>query len=288
MRAAPAPAAGVDLPAPIGDDRPVAVELRPAAELSMAALADLFTAAYDGYLVPFAVDEATLAYMVDAFDLDLDGSLVAVDGRTPVGLANLGRRGEAAWIGGIGVVPDRRRKGIGERLMRGVVGGAREAGARVLTLEVIVGNDRARALYEKLGFVTTRELEILSLAGQGGGGEAEPLPLDAARRLIAARRDGAEPWQRADETLDNLARRDPLLQALVSGDAAAIFRVSEGRVGLLQAAGSGSGLHRLAAALRCFGTVAAANYPAQGPVAAVLREAGAEVTLRQFEMALAL
>jgi ribosomal protein S18 acetylase RimI-like enzyme len=266
----------------------VAVELRRAEELSLASLAELFTASYEGYVVPFAVDEATLSSMVDAFDIDLGRSLVALDGDVPVGLANLGLRGESAWVGGVGVVPARRGEGLGEQLMQGVADRAREAGARVLALEVIVGNDRARSLYEKLGFATRRELEVLALAADGGGGEAEPLPVDTARSLIAARRDFQEPWQRAGETLDNLARRDPLLQALVSGDAAAIFRVTDGRVGLLQAAGSESGLVRLAGALRGFGTVTAANYPAGGPVSTALLDAGAEVTLTQYEMALAL
>jgi len=39
--------------------------LRPSTELSHGELAELFTAAYEGYFVPFRVDEATLGFMVD-------------------------------------------------------------------------------------------------------------------------------------------------------------------------------------------------------------------------------
>ncbi len=80
------------------------MELRPSAELTRRELAELFTAAYEDYYVPFEVDEARLAHMVDAFDLALDRSLVAWDGDTPVGLANLGLRGQRTWLGGVGVV----------------------------------------------------------------------------------------------------------------------------------------------------------------------------------------
>lgn len=262
----------------------MAVQLRASTEFSIAALAELFTAAYEGYYVPFNVDEQALAYMVDAFDLDLAESLVAVEDGTPVGLANLGRRGERTWLGGIGVVRDRRRAGHGEMLADALLARARAVGAREMVLEVIVENAPAIALYEKLGFAATRELEVLSLAADEGGGEAEELPLEAAQALIVARRDSPEPWQRGDETLANLSRRQPKPQALASGDAAAVYRVDGARVSLLQAAGGERGLHDVVAALRAKGVVSAVNYPAGGPVAQVLRAAGADVVLRQYEM----
>ncbi len=71
----------------------------------MRELAAIFAASYQDYFVPFAMDEPTLAYMVDAFDLDLPHSLVAVEGGVAVGLGNSPER---AWIGGVGVVPERR------------------------------------------------------------------------------------------------------------------------------------------------------------------------------------
>jgi hypothetical protein len=92
----------------------VPVGVRSSTELSYGELAALFTAAYEGYFVPFTVDEATFDFMVDVFDLDLSESLVAHDDDGPVGLANLGRWGRRTWLGGVGVVRQRRRQGIGE------------------------------------------------------------------------------------------------------------------------------------------------------------------------------
>ncbi len=57
----------------------MAVELRRAIEFSRRDLASIFTASYRDSFVPFKVDEETFEYMVDAFDLVLAHSLVAVE-----------------------------------------------------------------------------------------------------------------------------------------------------------------------------------------------------------------
>ena len=265
----------------------MAVALRPSTEFSSAELAELFTAGYEGYFVPFKVDEPTVMYMTEVFDIDVARSVVAVDDGTRVGLANLGLRGERTWLGGVGVVAARRRTGVGELLTRGLMERAREAGATEMLLEVITKNTPAIALYEKLGFERVRELDVLSLPADPAGGLAEDVPLEVARALIAARRDGPEPWQRADETLAHLAARDLAPAALVSGDAAAIYRPGP-VVGLIQAAGGEGGLRAIVAALRAIGPVSAVNYPSGGEVSLALRNAGAEVSLRQYEMVAAL
>src|SRR3954453_2944105 len=138
--------------------------------------------------------------MVDVFDLDLSRSLVAVDGERPVGLANLGRREGRTWLGGVGVVPDHRGAGVGESLTRMLIDRACDAGAREMVLEVIVENAPAIALYEKLGFTRTRELEVLSLAAAGGNSEARETELEEGLRVVVATRSAPEPWQRADAT----------------------------------------------------------------------------------------
>ena len=214
--------------------------------------------------------------MVEVFDLDLSRSLVAVE-RQPVGLANLGRRGEGTWLGGVGVVPDHRGSGVGESLTRMLLDQAREAGACEMVLEVIVENTPAIALYEKLGFARTRKLEVLSLAAATEHSEARETDLGEALRVVAVTRSGSEPWQRADETVANLVRRGPTPRAIAVDGAAAVFSQDGDHVSLLQAAGDAAGLGVLAAALRSRGSVWALNFPAGEPVAMALREAGAEV-----------
>lgn len=261
------------------------VSLRSSTELSYGELAELFTAAYEGYFVPFAVDAATFGFMVEVFDLDLGESLVADDDHGPVGLANLGRRGRRTWLGGVGVVAKKRRQGIGGLLTRELVSRARALGAGEMVLEVIVENQPAIRLYEQLGFVRTRELEVLSLGESApDSGGTEEAPVAAARSIILARREDEEPWQRDDDTVERLAVREPPLQAIVSGDAAAVYRVGAPNVSLVQAAGGAHGLRAILSALCAKGTVSAVNYPSGGVVAEALQAAGAEVTLRQYEM----
>jgi N-acetylglutamate synthase-like GNAT family acetyltransferase len=222
--------------------------------------------------------------MVEVFDLDLSKSLVAVERERAIGLANLGRRGERTWLGGVGVVPDHRGSGIGESLTRMLLDQAREAGAREMVLEVIVENAPAIALYEKLGFARTRELEVLSLDAATGHSEARETDLADGLRVVAETRSGPEPWQRSDETVANLARRGATPQAVNFDGAVAVFSQDGDRVSLLQGAGDVAGLRELAAALRLRGTVLALNFPTDEPVATALREAGATVRLRQHEM----
>jgi GNAT superfamily N-acetyltransferase len=262
------------------------VELRRSSEFSLPDLASVFTASYEGYFIPFVVDETQLEYMVEVFDLDLSRSLVAVERERPIGLANLGRRGARTWLGGVGVVPAHRGSGVGEALTRMLLDQAREAGAREMVLEVIVENAPAIALYEKLGFTRMRKLEVLSLATATATehSEARETDLGKALRIVAATRSAPEPWQRAEETVANLARRGSTPRAIVVDGAAAIFSQDGDRVSLLQAAGDAAALGRLAAALRSRGSVSALNFPPGEPVATALRQAGATVRLRQYEM----
>src|SRR5439155_15133826 len=128
--------------------RPVSVArraalLRPASSLSLPAFTALFNAGYEGYVIPFRVDEATVRWMLDSFDIDADASRVAYRSDDPVGFANLARRGDQAWVGGVGVVPSARRQGLGEQLMRAVHEEARSRGVATIRLEVIEQNEAA-------------------------------------------------------------------------------------------------------------------------------------------------
>ena len=62
------------------------IDIRSARSLVPAERAELFNAAYEGYLVPFHIDEHQLAFMDDAFDLDLDASRIAYRDGEPVAL----------------------------------------------------------------------------------------------------------------------------------------------------------------------------------------------------------
>ncbi len=256
------------------------VELRPSSSLDRAGRAQLFTSAYEGYLLPFQIDENQLAAMESAFDLDVDASRIAFRDEAAVRLGNLGVRGEDAWIGGVGVVPAARRSGVGGTLMRALHEQARERGIRRVWLEVFVDNGGAFALYEKLGYRTVRDVEVWSLPAEDGRSEAREIPAEEAHARIRGRRNGREPWQRADETVATYGDA----RGLETDDGAALFRVG-GAVQLLQLTGEAEAILR---SLRRLGTLSILNLPADDPAASALRALGANVVVRQHEMLLEL
>jgi ribosomal protein S18 acetylase RimI-like enzyme len=261
----------------------MSIELRPASSLPAAELAALFTRAYEGYFVPMQLDEDALRFLQRTFDLDLDAGLIAFDGAEPVGLVNLGVRGDRGWIGGLGVVPEARRQGLGRTLMEAVHEQARSRGIGEISLEVIEANEPAFRLYEDLGYEAVRWLEIGSLEAAPGEEPAEEDWQAVHERIRAARR-AREPWQRDDVTL--LHYDD--LRGLTTDTGAAVFRVSaDGRVALMQFAGDEEGARAALALLRALGPVSLLNIPEDDPVVAALRDAGT-IALRQREMVLTL
>ena len=264
------------------------LQLTPASELGPAELAQLFTRAYEGYEEPLRVDAGTLAFMEEAFDLEPERSRVGwLDGR-PVGLAMLGVRGPRGWVGGMGVLSEFRRQGIGERLLRALLEAAREAGVQRVQLEVLERDASARALYEKLGFRAFRKLEAFTWEQlpSRGGLRAEACDPRSARRRIAAARQAPEPWQRADETLDRLDVSTPALRALRTPGGDAVYRVAEGRAAVLQlAAGSETAAGVLLDTIRTrdgVNMLRYANVPADDVAAAALHSRGAARSASQL------
>ena len=198
------------------------IELRSARSLSLGERAELFTAAYEGYLMPMHIEEAALGWMQEKFDFDLDASRIAYRDGDPVGLANLAVRGQDAWIGGVGVVASARRAGVGEALMRAVHEEARSRGVERVWLEVIVENTSAFALYEKLGYELVQDVEVWTLQAAEGEHAGREVPRvrgeDAAARAaraVAARRRHLVPLRRRAGTRHG-ERRDALLRALIA------------------------------------------------------------------------
>jgi ribosomal protein S18 acetylase RimI-like enzyme len=263
----------------------VTIDLVPASSFAPDELAGLFTRAYEEYVVPFQVDRAQLEFMVRTFDLDLGASRVAVRDGEPVGLGNLGVREGRGWIGGVGVVPAARRRGIGRTLMEALHGEGRRLGLREIRLEVIEQNEAAYRLYLDLGYQVIREVEIGSIDTKLEPGSAREVPWEEAHAQIHALGHPVEPWQREDATLAHYED----LRGLVAEKGAAVFRVTaDGRALLLQLAGGEEAARDLLATMAGFGTPVVFNVPSDDPTMAALRELGGHVTIRQREMALAL
>jgi ribosomal protein S18 acetylase RimI-like enzyme len=255
------------------------IRLVPADALERRHLAELFTAGYEGYFVPLQIDEATLDFMVGAWDIDLARSRVAQRDGEPVGLG-LALRGDDAWIGGLGVVPAARRTGSGRRLMEAVLA---EAPGPV-RLEVIEQNEPAIRLYEELGFERTRILEVWSLTAEPPPSTAGDADRDAARTWIVERRRERLPWQRDDASLDGVA-----LEALEVDGGAVLLRVTDGRVSIqqLEARDAAAAAELLAGARARGSSLHYVNVPQGDPASEALAALDGRLDLRQLEMTLA-
>lgn len=210
------------------------VTLAPAVLLEDAALAGLFSDVYAGYWHPIQVDAAALRRMVALYDLDLESSHVALVDGTPVGVALLGVRGEEAWLGGMGVLPERRGAGIGELLVRRLVETARDHGVRRVRLEVLEQNAPARAIYERVGFTSLRSVGIWRLDAPPPGPVAGEADLaDTAATLYAVEADA--PWQRSPGTVERMRSLDLPLRAVARGRGNAIVSIAGDSASLLLA-----------------------------------------------------
>lgn len=184
------------------------MELVPADSLELEALTELFNAGYSDYFVPLRLDAKGLEFTVAVTDIDLAASRVALEDGEPAAFAVLALRGDEGWIGGMGTVPARRRRGLGRAALEAVLVEARSRGLASVRLEVIEQNKPARRLYDKLGFTHVRDLGIWILDGAPPQvTHAQPAPVDDAHAWIQANRTASEPWQRADETLEHMQAR---------------------------------------------------------------------------------
>jgi len=160
--------------------------------------------------------EATFAAHVRCNEIDLERSVRLDEDGGLVALALLAIRDARAWIGGFGVIPHARGRGVGRRCAEAAMGAARTVGATSLELEVLGGNAAARRLYERVGFVAVDELDVWERTAAG-----EPRTLELVERSERdVRRIGPAPtWQREARTV---ARSGPSAEISVAGGRAFI------------------------------------------------------------------
>ncbi len=78
---------------------------------------------------------------------------VARIGKEMVGYVGLMFVEEEAHVTTVAVAPEHQGRGIGTQIMLGAVRIAQDEGARHVSLEVAVGNERAQGLYRRFGFM---------------------------------------------------------------------------------------------------------------------------------------
>ncbi len=145
----------------IGEGIDPSIQLIPASAFSIDQLVAAYNQTRVDYLVPMPMNAARLAEYIRIYDVDLDRSQVAVAGEQILGLAMLGLRPDRTWITRLGVLPIKRRRGVGETLVRALLDATDQLRITHTALEVIKHNTPAHTLFLKLGFSETRELLIL-------------------------------------------------------------------------------------------------------------------------------
>ena len=177
--------------------------------------ADDLNAAFRGDVYgerPGMVEDGFRAH-VERNDVDLARSRRwTVDGALS-GVVLLAFRGERAWIGGFGVVPEYRGRGLAQRYLEETLAVARASGAVSAELEVMTHNTPAVRLYERAGFEPIDDLVAWTRAPLRPADEADPEPVmrafDAAA-ITALARTPASCWQREPESVAAAAPFDAL------------------------------------------------------------------------------
>ena len=211
----------------------------PAHVATLEQLTDAFNRGYEGYLVPVNLQPEQLAGHVAQNDLDLAQSVVAWEGDGTVGVGMFGVRGKLGWIGGIGVAVSHRQHGIGRGMMHYLIGNAHNLKLETVMLEVISGNDRAKALYDSLGFETLRRLLILEYTPNTAPNfipdplmTIQQMNLKEALSYYAPFHPIRNPWQRTRESLSRLAAEIPAWLAYYDGKPVAYVIANVGGKGI--------------------------------------------------------
>lgn len=105
------------------------------------------------YIVPIRSSRGFFSEFMRSIGGRLENIIVALSGDEITGYVNPVVDGKEAWIGGLGVVPRMRNRGVATKLMEAAETYAKEEGAEEVLLEVIEGNLAAMKLYERLDYV---------------------------------------------------------------------------------------------------------------------------------------
>jgi ribosomal protein S18 acetylase RimI-like enzyme len=260
--------------------------------LSHEQLLEAWNLAYSGYFVPIQFTPAQLADHLRCGEIDLARSLVATEGRALVGLSLLGVRGSRGWIGGFGIAPEFRGRGLSHRLFDEQMRRTRYGGPAQLQLEVFVQN-WARKVYERAGFRVTRRLSIVQGTlpegePERGRHDATPRPWLAHHARLHAEWPAA--WNREAVWLERSLREGD--RALWVGEGGRprgvlFYRLTDSGLRILDAAAEAAAAAELVLALAGTfpgGEVLLVNEPDGSPVQQALFMAGCSEPLAQHEM----
>jgi len=272
------------------------MEIVAADALSLEQLTEAWNLVYTGYFVPIHLTPEQLADHVLCGDIDVPRSIVAREGGSLVGLSLLGVRDGRGWIGGFGIAPDFRGRGLSHRLFAEHMDRIRTDGPPSVQLEVFVQN-WARKVYDREGFVVTRRLSVLRgrLPGVAREGSREPggretSPPGRLRHHDWLHAGWPLAWNREAAWLEKSFREGDRTLAIGPAEAprgVVHYRRAESGPRVLDASAeedAGSELVSALAAVLPGEEVLLVNEPEGSPVQRALLAAGCIETLVQHEM----
>lgn len=203
-------------------DHESTLDLIPASAFSYEELVEAYNHTRVDYLVPMPMNAARLREYVETYSVDLDSSVVAVDGNEVLGLAMLGVRANRAWLTRLGVIRSKRRRGTGWQMVTHLIAQARQKKADHVILEVIKNNQPALGLFEKLGFRPNRDLLVLRRPPSHPQIESPPLAEVMALGYVEAvqllqRRQAQPSWLDEYESLINAGNLAAFYVTLTDG-----------------------------------------------------------------------
>jgi ribosomal protein S18 acetylase RimI-like enzyme len=187
--------------------------LQPANHFSLDELTEAYNQTRIDYIIPMPMNPSRLQEYITLYDIDLALSRVALIDQRKVGLVMLGARGDQCWITRLGVLPEGRRRGIGEALLQEMIAEAIHNGFKSMWLEVISGNLPAYNLFVKCQFEQTRELIVARRAPKSTHRVKAVLNARVIRYLqhdevieLYCRRKNRLNWLNALETMHNVRK----------------------------------------------------------------------------------
>ncbi len=192
-----------------------------AADVDRARAAIALDNVFAQYVVPISFSEPQYAAHVAVNDIDLAASPIWYDGDDVVAAAVLGVRGRRGWLGGFGLVPEYRGRGLARELLADVLERAWALDLESVTLEVLEQNPAARQTYVTGGFERTRRLLSYEIDPSSTNVGAPFAPYADAGTFIDRPLDAAPCWQIEDVSLRRLPTQ---LRAVGNASSFCIFQ----------------------------------------------------------------
>ncbi|HEV8189244.1 MAG TPA: GNAT family N-acetyltransferase [Pyrinomonadaceae bacterium] len=187
-------------------------------------LYECFFEAFSDYQINLQMTEEQFEQRVKRDGVELELSAGAFDNERMIGFYMNGRgmwHGQAtAYDAGTGVVPAYRRSGVAIQLFDFIAPRLKERGIKQYLLEVITSNERAVALYRKLGFEETRTLaalranEAVKTAGDVEGVSIRQMD-EPDWDVFCAYWDGEPSWQNSMDAVERIRNQCQIVGAFV-------------------------------------------------------------------------